>query len=613
MDTLEIDELEALAEALEDPSHAGLGEAIARVAKSAERRLEIESKSSADFMARMAELVKRVPGLEHAEHRLSALISASWYSYLIGLPFEGAAHAAAAVGLARRASHPLLRKSLLLHGMMDADTGNIPRAIECHAEALDLAGKQGDVDGETSVWICLGVALMYAAQYRDALACFEHVIHLVNSRGALPKLSRTASANISLCCLHMGETERGLKAAESALRGMGEPKSEEDLVSRVLREHYYARLLLEAGEVQAAGEHAAIAQRYAARSGSSRAEIAAAVVQGQYEVYAGRTEAGIERLTRAVERSRRELPVMLRDSLSVLAKAYEVVGMPREALANLQEMLNWVRQWQHENVLEHVRLHLEPLSAEGGGVSIVATRLRKQEALLRGKVAEQEMFHSPMEMLERLAVTAELRDDSTGEHCYRLGKLAALLAHEARTDAVTCERIERGARLHDIGKNAIPDAIILKRGKLTEAERQIMRTHAAVGADLLAGSNIPQMEMAEQIARHHHDWWDGSRGESRSGEDIPFAARVAALADVFDALTHERPHRAAWSMHEALDEVARLKGTQFDPRLTDLFVEMVLRLRREHRDLDAYLGEGAKASRFLQARSRIKDVLQNAQ
>jgi putative two-component system response regulator len=260
-----------------------------------------------------------------------------------------------------------------------------------------------------------------------------------------------------------------------------------------------------------------------------------------------------------------------------------------------------------------VRQLLEPLEAEGERDSAFSSRLRNQEAKLRGKVAEQETFRSPIEMLERLAVTAELREDSTGEHCYRLGKLAALLAHEAGSDAQTCERIDRAARLHDIGKNAIPDAIILKRGKLTDAERGIIRTHSAAGADLLAQSNIPQMETAEQIARHHHDWWDGSSGGTRSGNDIPYAARIVAIADVFDALTHDRPHRAAWSSHEALEEITRLKGTQLDPHLIDLFVEMIVRLRREHRDLDAFLGEAAKSSRFLQARSRIKDALQSDQ
>jgi putative two-component system response regulator len=618
MNTVATDELDELSAALEDPAHAGLAEAVERVSKAVRRHLEGGSPSSAEFMTRMARLLKRVPGIERSAPAIDAFFDAALYFYLLGRPFDGLAYALDAVKLSRRSGHVLLRKCLTLQAIIDADTGNMPRAIEGYVEALDLARARRDADpfGETSVWMNLGVALNYAAQYRDSLACLEHAVHLGSEAGAGSlgqSLAKAATANIALCCLHLGEIERGLKAAEGALRGMGEPRSSADFTSRVLREHYYVRLLVEAGEVQAAGEHAAIAQRYAYATSSVRAQIAADSAQGLYEVRAGRTEAGIERLTRAAERSRRELPVMLRDVLSTLVKAYEFLGMPREALVHVQEIHEWLRRYHHHNALEHVRLHLEPLDAESERDSIYASQLRNQEAQLRGKVAEQEMFRSPSEMLERLAVTAELRDDSTGEHCYRLGRLAALLAHAAGSDPETCERIERAARLHDIGKNAIPDAIILKRGKLTDTERQIMRTHSAAGADLLAGSNIPGMRTAEEIARHHHDWWDGSNGEICSGEDIPYAARLVALADVFDALIHVRPHRGPWTIREALDEIARLKGKQFDPRLTDLFVELIQNLRREHKDLDAFLGEAAKTSSFLRARSRIKEALQGGQ
>ena len=613
MNAVAIDELDALQQALSDPARVGLEGALQRACAAARRHLETESPSSTAFMTRMLELLRRAPMNDFPGERIDALSLALFYFYFTGVPCDVAAIAADAVGIARRSGHALLRKALTMQGVTEADRGNIPRAIECLAEALDVARAQGDIDGEASVWNNLGVTLAYSAQFRDAMAILEHVVHLAKARGAAQGFARSASANIAFCCIHTGETERGLRAAESALRGLKEPGTREELVSRVLREEYYARLLLEAGDAVAAGEHAAIATRYASLSGSLRAQIAAAMTQGLCDVHAGRAEEGLELLTRMAERSRRELPIMLRDVLSILVKAHEFLGMPREALVYHQELLEWLRRWHHDNALERVKINMEPLAAGTERGSTFSSQLRNQEAHLRGKVAEQEMFRSPLEMLERLAVTAELREDSTGEHCYRLGKLAGLLARESGNDAETCERIERAARLHDIGKNAVPDAIILKRGKLTEAERGIMREHSAIGADLLGNSNIPQMETAEQIARHHHDWWDGSSGGRHSGSGIPYAARVVAIADVFDALTHERPHRGAWSIHEALDEIDRLKGTQFDPQLTDLFVEMITRLRREHRDLDAFLGEAAKSSRFLQARSRIKDALESGQ
>ena len=230
--------------------------------------------------------------------------------------------------------------------------------------------------------------------------------------------------------------------------------------------------------------------------------------------------------------------------------------------------------------------------------------------MLRGKVAEQELFRARTEILERLAVTAELRDDATGEHSYRVGKLASLLANEYGCDDDTIFMIDLAGRLHDIGKIAVPDAILLKPDKLNAAELQIMRTHTSVGAEILSKSNIPQMQMAEEIARSHHEWWDGNGypGECM-GKSIPLAARITALADVYDALTHKRPYKEAWPVDAAIDEIGALKSRQFDPELTDLFLVLIARLRREYGDLDAFLGKAAQDSPFLQARTKIRNTL----
>jgi putative nucleotidyltransferase with HDIG domain len=279
----------------------------------------------------------------------------------------------------------------------------------------------------------------------------------------------------------------------------------------------------------------------------------------------------------------------------------------------LREMIESMRKTQQENALRHVGLHLQLSSGEYEIGEPVNARLQRREEALRGKVAEQELFKSQIEMLERLAVTAELRDDSTGQHSYRVGKLASLLAHEFGCDEDTCYMIELAARLHDIGKIGVPDAILLKPDRLNEAEVNIMRTHTAVGAELLSKSNIPHMQMAEEIARHHHEWWDGTGYPGNlSGSGIPLSARITAIADVFDALTHTRPYKAPWPVDAALDEIAELKGSQFDPQLADLFIVLVGRLRKDHRDLDAFLGEAAQQSPFLQARTRIWNALQQA-
>jgi putative two-component system response regulator len=603
-------EIDSLKQSISNSQPTELKVALARIGMEVNSRLQNGAASSAEYMTSVIRTLKQVTDLSHPELRINCLLDASHFFYLIGQTFNAIEPAADAVDLASRTDNkPLLRKAYTFLGMMYTDSGNISRAIECYDKALVLARALRDSEGECAVWVNLGATLFYAAQYRDAIACHEHVIHLVGTTPNLQKFRAPALANIALCCLHLEDFSRGLKAAEICVSEGGEPHSASELVSRVLRENYYTRLLLEVNSVEKAGERCAFARKYATQSKSARADIAASIAEGLYEVHAGRVDVGISRLTSTLERARL-LRSMLRDTLAALVKAFEIIGQPQRALIYLREMMEALRQTQQENALKHLSLHLEEIGHELRAEAPITTRLQRQEAALQGKVAEQELFKSRIEMLERLAVTAELRDDSTGEHSYRVGKLAALLAQEFGCDEDTCFMIELAARLHDIGKIGVPDAILLKPDKLNDAERAIMRTHTTVGAELLSKSNIPHMQMAEEIARHHHEWWDGSGYPGNlSGTAIPLASRITALADVFDALTHVRPYKVAWPLDAALDEIARLKGRQFEPQLTDLFIVLIGRLRQDYIDINAYLGQAAHSSPFLQARSRIWNAL----
>lgn len=603
-------DLSDLATAVRSSSDTHIKVALSRIAMEVNSRLQSPSSNSAEYISDVVQALKGITGLENAELRINALLDSAQFFYVIGQTFSAIQPATDAVDIAQKAGlKSLHRKSLTFAGVLYADSGNSSRAIECYAQALDIARELRDTEAECAVWVNLGVALLYAAQYRDAITCLEHTVHLSGNSPTLQKFRIAALSNIALCCLHLEDFSRGLKAAERSISESAEPHSATELAARVLRENNYTRLLLEVNSIDKARERCEIARRYAARSKSARAEIAASIAEGLFEVHAGQVDVGISRLTNTLERARLLRP-MLRDALAALVKAFELIGEPQRALIYLREMMEALRQTQQENALKHVQLHLDQISHEVIGEAQLSTRLKRQEAILQGQVAEQELFRSRIEMLERLAVTAELRDDSTGEHSYRVGRMAALLAQEFGCDEATCYMIELAARLHDIGKIGVPDAILLKPDKLNDPERQIMRTHTTVGAELLSKSNIPHMQMAEEIARHHHEWWNGSGYPGNlSGTAIPLAARITALADVFDALTHKRPYKIAWPMDSALDEIAQLKGLQFDPQLCDLFIVLVQRLRRDHIDLDSFLGQAAHQSPFLQARSRIWNVL----
>jgi len=200
-------------------------------------------------------------------------------------------------------------------------------------------------------------------------------------------------------------------------------------------------------------------------------------------------------------------------------------------------------------------------------------RLQDQNAALESRVRERtsELEQSHLETFERLALAAEYRDDDTGQHTRRVGRMAALLGQELGLENEIVERLERAAGLHDIGKIGVPDTILLAPRKLTPEEFEIVKTHTVIGSRIMAGSRSPLMRMAEEIAWSHHERWDG-RGYAGVAEgDIPLVGRITTVADVFDALTHERPYKQAWPLDEAIAEIERQRGVQFDPRVVDAF------------------------------------------
>ena len=182
------------------------------------------------------------------------------------------------------------------------------------------------------------------------------------------------------------------------------------------------------------------------------------------------------------------------------------------------------------------------------------------------------------EMLNRLAAAAECRDDDTGQHQHRVGALAAAVAGELGVPWRAVELVRRAAPLHDVGKIGIRDAILLKPGPLDPDELAVMRTHTVLGARILARGQSELVRTAEDIALCHHERWDGS-GYPRgvAGEQIPLSARIVAVVDFFDALTHDRPYRPAFPPERALDDLRRERGAAFDPGAVAAFERVVER------------------------------------
>ena len=205
------------------------------------------------------------------------------------------------------------------------------------------------------------------------------------------------------------------------------------------------------------------------------------------------------------------------------------------------------------------------------------TAIHGDLANLRIESLKASMRTAAYDVAENWALAAEFFDDQTGEHCFRVGRLAGLLAAEIGIDPENCLRIEHASRLHDIGKIAVNEMILLKPGPLDASEITAMRSHTEVGAQLLESSPDPTLKMAAAIAKYHHAWWNGAGYPNTSGESIPLAARICAFADVYDALTSERPYKRPWPHRLAVEQMLCESGAHFDPRLMRPFLKVLER------------------------------------
>ncbi|MBI5329115.1 MAG: response regulator [Betaproteobacteria bacterium] len=226
--------------------------------------------------------------------------------------------------------------------------------------------------------------------------------------------------------------------------------------------------------------------------------------------------------------------------------------------------------------------------------------LADRAAWLAEKVAEatEEILEREREMIVRLSRAAEFRDPETGAHIQRMANYSLLTAQAMGLSREEQEDLLRAAPMHDVGKIAIPDHILLKPGRLDEAELAVMRTHAAKGHEILQGSKSALLDIAALIALTHHEKWDGSGYPAGlRGTDIPVMGRIVAVADVFDALTTERPYKKAWEVERAVEFLRDGAGSHFDPACVDAFLSRLdeaLRIRDRFQDAAphaAHLGD----------------------
>ena len=212
-------------------------------------------------------------------------------------------------------------------------------------------------------------------------------------------------------------------------------------------------------------------------------------------------------------------------------------------------------------------------------------RLRADELEETVRERTSEVRNTQLLVIERLGRAGEYRDEETGMHVTRMSLSSQMLALAAGLEPATAELIRYATPMHDVGKIGIPDYVLLKPGKLNPEERKIIEGHAAIGGNIIGVHSSELLSMARNVALYHHEKWDGKGyPHGLKGDEIPIEARIAAICDVFDALTSARPYKEAWPLERAINHIKEQAGNHFDPKLVDIFlgiVQNVVSLREE--------------------------------
>jgi len=529
--------------------------------------------------------------------RCRALLAAAAFTHRRGKGLEHGLEASI-VATSIAANHKLFElevKCRIASGNMMHALGNPGGAVESFVLALDGASQLSDRLTEQKLFNNIANACTVMGLYTEASRAYTRAIDLASGNGSEEAIRSRGEtlANVAYCARLQMDVETGLDAIVHAVGLMGEPRTARDKMARCFAESTYCRLLLLAGRSEEARDRASVLSKLAAESGSLRADMLCRGVDALVRAHRG-DPAGAAFIIRGLIATTRNV------SADALQEHLDLAIEVADAGGDVETRVEYLRE------LASMRL-AEQRSA--------AIRLAGVErALLNASDADPEVIQlagDSWAMLEWMALVPDVACGRDAEHMFRVGRLTYLLASEMGMAPDVCNVLERAARLHDIGNAAVPEVILRKPSRLTSPEMDIARLHADAGAQIISAFDAPGIAAAERIARHHHERWSGDGGYPHGlhGEAIPLEARMVAIADRLDTLTHKRPYASAVDLDAALIELKLESGASLDPALTDTMVGVVSRLRSEHQSLDDFLSVPAAQSRVLAATMTVREAL----
>lgn len=498
--------------------------------------------------------------------------------------------------LAKRLNNPeLLNRALRYEAVIRIEGGDFCRGVELSLEALDMFAS-GHAAERSAPWTNLGAALFAASQNEDAMRCFRKGAELAAGMG--DRTEWVPHMNMAECALRMATaTKLGLAAAERAIALNRDPTDANERETRARAECLYIRLLLTSDEVDKARLHVADARRYCEQAESKRADLSLLLAEGLLQIRLGDVKAGTAQLSQALELSRQCGFTFQLEAVAACVAGYEQAGQPDVALEHLQE---WMKLNQDARAHE-IEIYQRMLAS---GVDLVGGAGDTPD-LMKGYASLQGQVDTRLQHLASTCINAALSAGHDIGRVFRVARLADMLCRELGWSDDEIRQCSLAAKFCDIGMIAMPDVLLAKPAGLTAAERGLVNEHTRIGAELLAAAKLRQLADCIPVARFHHEAWDGSGPEGLSQTAIPLQARVVALCDSYDSMTHARPWRAAITGENAIHEIEQLGGTKFDPQLATSFAVMVTRELRSQPDFDGFLGADAASDPYVRVRSRL--------
>ncbi len=536
---------------------------------------------SIEVMERAYALVDSVPEPERTKANLDCLLTLARGHYQAGHREHVVFYAFRGLSLVEDAApnNDYLFHFLNLIGLVHLHSSLYDKSFEYLSRALRLAENTHDYEKQS---IALGnISVWYSNLhlYDRSIEASQNALRLNDNRSLSPWNKVTIYNNLAHACYKMGAMGEALTYAHSALVIARDSnlKSNQATVLITLAEIYIAR-----GEFGQAEAMLFDAHGMAKESGAYQRELETLLNLGEIAWRKGdlvRASALFEQALSIADVDKQGQ----RECVTKLAGVSEEQGDYAKATHYYKVCNNLMQSVYNEQMNQRVSLleviHRTEMAKREADLAREEVELYQLENAALERLMQKrsrELEGAQIEVLERLAVAGEKRHDETGEHNRRVGELSAEIATLLAFSPDQVEIIRLAARLHDIGKIAIPDHILLKPGRLTLEEYSIMQQHTVIGAQILGHSDSPFMQMAESIALNHHERWDG-RGypNGLSGDSIPLVGRIVAVVDLFDALVHERLYKQAWPVEMAIEEVRRVSGTQFDPRVVEAFLRVL--------------------------------------